>query len=80
MKEEDTIAAAEFKAKCLKLLAEVAATGRSITITKRGKPLVKVVPVNDVMPPLWDEYRGKVWIDPDIAEIDFSDEWEALKD
>ena len=38
------IAAGEFKAKCLKLMDEVAAGHGPIVVTKRGKPVVKVVP------------------------------------
>ncbi len=38
-----TIGAAEFKAKCLALLDEVDSEG--IIITKRGKPVAKLVPV-----------------------------------
>lgn len=34
----------EFKAKCLKLLAEVADTGEEIVVTKRGKALARIVP------------------------------------
>jgi len=37
------ISAAEFKAKCLKLMDEVAKTRKSIVITKRGKPVAKLV-------------------------------------
>jgi prevent-host-death family protein len=33
------VGAAEFKAKCLKLIDEMQANGESITITKRGKPV-----------------------------------------
>jgi prevent-host-death family protein len=39
------INAAEFKAKCLKLIDTVATTHESLVITKRGKPLVKLVPI-----------------------------------
>lgn len=39
------INAAEFKAKCLKLIDTVATTHEPLVITKRGKPLVKLVPV-----------------------------------
>ncbi len=39
------IAAAEFKATCLKLMDRVAATGQPVEITKRGKPLVRLVAV-----------------------------------
>jgi prevent-host-death family protein len=42
---DDTIGAAEFKATCLAVLDEVARTGRPIVVTKRGKPVAKLVPV-----------------------------------
>ena len=38
------INAAEFKAKCLSLLEEVARTGQPVTILKRGKPIAQLVP------------------------------------
>ena len=38
-----TIPAGEFKAKCLALLDEVAATGQEIIVTKRGKPVARLV-------------------------------------
>lgn len=43
------IKASEFKAKCLKLLDEVAATGEEIVITKHGKAVARVV--REGMPP-----------------------------
>jgi prevent-host-death family protein len=39
------VAAAEFQANCLRLVDEVARQGRPIIITKRGKPVAKLVPV-----------------------------------
>jgi len=39
-----TVKVSEFKAKCLKLLADVADTGEEIVVTKRGKALARVVP------------------------------------
>ena len=42
-----TIAAAEFKAKCLKLLDEVAGRRETLAITKYGKPVAQLAP----MPP-----------------------------
>lgn len=42
---ERTIPASRFKAQCLALLDEVAATGETIVITKRGKPVARVEPV-----------------------------------
>lgn len=40
-----SVPAGQFKARCLALLDDVAATGRPIVVTKRGKPVAKVVPV-----------------------------------
>jgi prevent-host-death family protein len=40
--KEKTIAAAEFKAKCLRILDELGPAG--IVITKRGKPIARVLP------------------------------------
>lgn len=46
-----TIPASEFKAKCLGLLDEVAETGESVIVTKRGKPVARLVP-HEEPPPL----------------------------
>ncbi|MDH4102447.1 MAG: type II toxin-antitoxin system Phd/YefM family antitoxin [Thermoleophilia bacterium] len=42
-----TIPAGRFKAQCLKLLDEVAETGETIVVTKRGKPVAKIEPVEE---------------------------------
>jgi prevent-host-death family protein len=39
--------AAEFKAKCRKLLDEVTATHQPLVITERGRPAARVVPIDD---------------------------------
>ena len=45
-----TVKVSEFKAKCLKLLAEVSETGEEIIVTKRGKPLARVMPERNAKP------------------------------
>ena len=40
-----SIAAGAFKARCLKLLDEVAETGQEVIVTKRGKPVARLVPL-----------------------------------
>lgn len=40
-----TIPAGAFKQGCLRILDEVAETHREVVITKRGKPVAKLVPV-----------------------------------
>jgi prevent-host-death family protein len=43
-KKVRTIPAGEFKAKCLKLIDEVAETGDEIVVTKRGAVRVRIIP------------------------------------
>lgn len=62
------INAAEFKAKCLKLIDEVATTREPLVISKRGKPLVKLVPIIDEAPKsLFGYMKGTVTIHGDIV-------------
>jgi prevent-host-death family protein len=44
--KEETISASEFKAKCLKILDRLGPEG--ITVTKRGRPVARVVPAAGV--------------------------------
>lgn len=41
------IPAARFKAQCLALLDEVALTGEEIVVTKRGRPVARVVAIEE---------------------------------
>jgi antitoxin (DNA-binding transcriptional repressor) of toxin-antitoxin stability system len=52
-----TMKAAEFKAKCLRVLDDVAKTGRPVVITKRGKPVARVEAME---PPCPVDLRGAV--------------------
>jgi prevent-host-death family protein len=71
------ISAAEFKAKCLKLMDEIAKTRRPIVITKRGKPIAKLVPAEPApRKPLFGCMAGTVTHEGDLlAPLDV--EWEA---
>jgi prevent-host-death family protein len=42
-----SIPASRFKAECLALLDDVAATGESLVVTKRGRPVACLVPVEE---------------------------------
>lgn len=64
------INAAEFKAKCLKLIDEVAASHQPLVITKRGKPVARVVPIEDEQPRgLFGYMKGTVTIYGDIIDV-----------
>ncbi|MCC6766357.1 MAG: type II toxin-antitoxin system Phd/YefM family antitoxin [Deltaproteobacteria bacterium] len=58
------IAAAKFKEQCLALLEEVGPEG--IVITKRGKPVAKLVPLTADSASLIGALRGKLKIKGDI--------------
>jgi prevent-host-death family protein len=71
------IKASEFKAKCLALLDEVERTGDVLIVTKKGRPVAKIIPPEPQKSP-FGIWKGKVEITGDIiSPIDV--EWDALK-
>ena len=50
-KTAKNVSASYFKTHCLAILDEVAKTGLPLIVTKRGKPLAKLVPLDSVEPP-----------------------------
>lgn len=71
------ISAAEFKAKCLKLMDEIARTRKPIVITKRGKPVAKLVPAEpEPRAPLFGYMAGTITHMGDV-ERPLDVEWEA---
>lgn len=71
-----TMKASEFKARCLKLMDEVAESGDEIVITKNGKPVAKLAPYRERPKSLFGIDKGRIQILGDIIEpIDV--EWDA---
>ncbi len=71
-----TIKASEFKAKCLKLMDEVARTGEPLVITKNGEPIAQLSPLTKRPKSLWGAHKGLIEIKGDIiSPIDV--DWEA---
>ena len=62
-----TIAAGKFKAQCLALLDEVAREHETILVTKRGKPVAKVVAVTEGGVGLRERLRGSILREQDIV-------------
>ena len=60
------VAAADFKANCLRLMDEVAQRRQPITITKRGKPVAKLVPIEAEAIDLFGRMAGSIKICGDI--------------
>lgn len=71
-----TIPAGEFKAKCLKLLDEVAATGEEIVVTKCGRVVARVVAPRRVRD--WSHLHGSVlkYEDP-LEPAGDPDDWDV---
>jgi prevent-host-death family protein len=71
------ITASQFKAKCLRLLDEVAETGETLIVTKHGKPVARVEP------PLGpDDLRGSARINMTDEELIYFSmgPWDMEKD
>ena len=62
-----TMKASEFKAKCLKLMDEVAETGGEIVITKHGRPVSKLAPYFEKPKIPFGRHRDKIRVLGDIV-------------
>jgi prevent-host-death family protein len=71
------IKAGEFKAKCLELMDWVAQGHEEIIITKRGKPVAKLVPITvNPKPDLFGYMKGTFEIVGDIVSP-IGEKWDA---
>ncbi len=70
------VPAGEFKAKCLKIMDSVQKTKTPLIITKHGKPVVKLVPVDGDADDFFGCMKGSVRIVGDIVSP-IEVEWEA---
>ena len=70
-----SIGAGDFKAHCLKLIDDVAQSRQPLIITKYGKPVAKLVPI-EPRPDLFGALKGATYYEGDIiSPIDV--EWDA---
>jgi prevent-host-death family protein len=77
MTKPRTIPASVFRAKCLKLMDEVAATGEELIITKRRKPVARLLPVTEERPSLMGCMKGSIKILGDIVGPVLDPGWEG---
>ena len=74
------MAAGAFKVHCLAVMDEVQAKRESVLITKRGKPVAKLVPAEELRTTAFDSLKGKIEIVGDIVSpIVPPEDWKALK-
>jgi prevent-host-death family protein len=75
-----TVPAAEFKAQCLAVMEGVSKTGEPVLITKRGKPLAKLVPADQSGRDLVGRLEGIVSIQGDIeSPIEPPEAWDSTR-
>src|SRR2546421_11482885 len=72
-----TVLISEVKAKCIQMLKEVQKNGKPLTVTLRGKPLVRIEPATEEPKRVrlgalkgWGQIKG------DIVHGDFEKDWE----
>ena len=74
------MAAGFFKTNCLSIMDEVQARHETVVITKHGKPVAKLVPVNTDTDEIYDFLAGKGVVNGDIVSPAVSpDEWGELR-
>ncbi len=72
--------AGEFKARCLNLMEQVSRTKESILITKRGRPVAKLVAVENDKASLIGRLEGVLQISGDVeSPIVPPETWDALR-
>jgi prevent-host-death family protein len=75
-----TIAAGEFKARCLALMEDVRSKREPLVITKRGKPVAKLVPIEDAKDDFIGRLKGVFKVVGDIeSPVVPLEDWEALR-
>jgi prevent-host-death family protein len=74
-----TMPAGQFKARCLRVMDEVKSTREPVIITKKGKPVAKLVPVRPKPDKIFGALRGKMKIVGDIlSPIVPPEDWESM--
>jgi prevent-host-death family protein len=72
--------AGEFKSRCLAIMDSVQKTKESVLITKRGRPVAKLVPAEETSRAFLGRLEGVVKIIGDIeSPIEPAEAWEALR-
>jgi prevent-host-death family protein len=73
----DTLSASQFKATCLSVLEKVKREKKKFLITKRGKPIAELIPVENQKKQV--PLKDTVTFVGDIVSPVAEEEWEALK-
>jgi prevent-host-death family protein len=79
MMKTKTIPAGTFKAQCLAIMDEVHAKREAVVITKRGKPVAKLVPIQEEKDEIFGFLRGRGKVVGDVVSPAITpEEWGDL--
>lgn len=74
------VPAGQFKARCLKIMDDVHSTREPVVITKRGRPVVTLVPAEDPSGDFLGKLSGTMKIVGDITQpVEDPEAWDALR-
>jgi prevent-host-death family protein len=75
-----TVAAGYFKARCLKIMDQVRSTREPVTITKKGRPVAKLVPADGPSDEIFGCLKGEIEIVGDIlSPLVPPEDWAAVR-
>jgi prevent-host-death family protein len=75
-----TMPAGQFKARCLQVMEDVQSTRESVVITKRGRPVAKLVPADGQPDDVFGCMKGEIEIVGDIVSPAVPlEDWEILR-
>jgi len=75
----DTCSVSYFKNHALRILADLAESGKELVVTRRGKPLAHVAPIRQAGSVELGKLSGTMKIEGDIVEPLGSEEWKACR-
>ncbi len=74
-----SVGVSEFKTHCLQFLEETRQKGREWTITKKGEPVAKVMPIRQSQGSARGRLKGLMTFQGDIVHWSSTDDWEVLR-
>jgi prevent-host-death family protein len=75
-----TMGASEFKARCLRVMEEVRTRRESVLITKKGRPVARIVPAEKPREDIFGCLKGIVRITGDIeSPVVPASDWEQAR-
>jgi prevent-host-death family protein len=77
--EMKKMTASFFKKNCFTVMDQVQAKREAVVITKRGKPVAKLVPADMDHSDIYNFMAGKGAVTGDIVSPSMSDEWGELR-